>query len=87
MEQLLLLEDASGANTQDIIDHLHLQKYIHPESGTPLLSMELMDENLTSFLERLRETHCKRLSECVQVKIGTDVSQALTYLHANCVVH
>ena len=64
-----------------------LQKYIHPESGTPLLAMELMDENLTSFLERQRETSGMRLSECVQVKIGSDVAQALDYLHANHIVH
>ena len=64
-----------------------LQKYIHPESGTPLLAMELMDENLTSFLERQRETSGKRLSECVQVKIGSDVAQALDYLHAIDIVH
>ena len=65
----------------------YLQNYVHPESGTPLLAMELMDEDLSNFLERQRETSGKRLSECVQVKICSDVAQALSYLHANCIVH
>lgn len=65
----------------------YLQTYIHPESGTTLLAMELMDENLTSFLERQRETPAKRLSECVQMKIFKNVAQALDYLHNNHLVH
>ena len=63
------------------------QTYTHLETGAPLLAMELMDENLSTFLERQRETSGKRLSECVQVKICSDVAQALKYLHAVHVVH
>ena len=65
----------------------YLQRYIHPESGTPLLAMELMDENLTNFLVRYRETFGNRLNECVQIKICKDVAKALNYLHGNCIVH
>ena len=65
----------------------YLQRYIHPETGTTMLAMELMDENLTTFLERQRETSGKRLGECIQVKICSDVAQALSYLHVNRVVH
>ena len=65
----------------------YLQTYVHPQSGTPLLAMELMDENLSNFLKRQRETSGKRLNECVQVKICSDVAQALSYLHANSILH
>ena len=65
----------------------YLQRYIHPETGTTMLAMELMDENLSTFLERQRETSGNRLSDCVQMKICSDVAQALSYLHANRVVH
>jgi len=65
----------------------HLQTYIHPESGTPLLAMELMDENLTSFLERCSETSGNKLTKCIQMKICTDVAKALNYLHYYRIVH
>ena len=65
----------------------YLGTYIHLKSETPLLAMELMDEDLTTFLEHQREPSGKRLSECVQVKICSDVAQALKYLHANHIVH
>ena len=65
----------------------YLQRYIHPETGTTMLAMELMDENLSTFLERQRKTSGNRLSDCVQMKICNDVAQALSYLHANRVVH
>ena len=61
----------------------YLQRYSHPETGAPLLAMELMDENLSTFLERRRV----RLSECVQVKICHDVAEALKYLHTKHIVH
>ena len=63
------------------------QTYIHTETGALLLAMELMDENLYTFLECQREMSTKRLSECVQVKICCDVAEALKYLHANDIVH
>ena len=65
----------------------YLQTYVHPESGTPLLVIELMNENLSTFLERQRETSGKRLSECVQVKMCSDVAEALKYLHAKHIIH
>ena len=65
----------------------YLQRYVHPESGTPLLVMELMDENLTNFLIRYKENFGKRISECVQIKMCRDVAKALNYLHTNCIVH
>ena len=65
----------------------YLQRYIHPETGTTMLVMELMDENLSSFLKRHRKTPGSRLEECIQVKICMDVARALSYLHANHLVH
>ena len=65
----------------------YLQKYIHPETGTTMLVMELMDENLSTFLERHRKTPGMRLSECIQMKICKNVARALKYLHANRLVH
>ena len=65
----------------------YLQTYIHPQSGTPLLAMELMDENLTNFLERYGKTFGNKLSKCIQMKIIKDVAEALNYLHSLPVVH
>ena len=65
----------------------YLQTYIHPESGTPLLAMELMDENLTSFLERHSETSGNKLTKCIQMKVCMDVAEALKYLHSFRIVH
>ena len=65
----------------------YFQTYIHPRSGKTLLTMELMDENLSNFLERYRKKFDKRLSECIQMKIIRNVAQALKYLHANHIVH
>ena len=65
----------------------YLQRYIHPGSGTTMLAMELMDENLSTFLTRQRKTHGERLGKCIQVKLSKDVAQALDYLHSFPVVH
>ena len=56
-----------------------------PESGLPVLLMELMDENLTSFLERPEDP--PPLPFHIQVNISLDVAQALAYLHSNEVLH
>ena len=65
----------------------YFERYIHPGSGTTMLAMELMDENLSTFLMHQRETCDKRLSECIQIKICQDVAHALSYLHSFPVVH
>ena len=54
-----------------------------PESQRPILLMELMDESLSKFLERLKTP----LAYHLQVNISYDVALALTYLHSNGVVH
>ena len=56
-----------------------------PETRMPVLFMELMDESLTSFLERPADPPPLPLH--VQVDIGHDVAQALSHLHRHEVLH
>ena len=69
------------------IRHPNIVQYLgvaqDPQTGLPILLMELMDDSLTHFLE-LSET---RLLYHVQVNINCDISQALTFLHSNQVLH
>ena len=60
----------------------YLGSCAHREFG-PVLFMELMDESLTSFLER----RAIPLPLHMQVDIGHDVAQALSYLHRHEVLH
>ena len=54
-----------------------------PDSGLPVLLMELMDESLTHFLERSHQP----LSYHVEVTLCHDIALALDYLHFNDVIH
>ena len=69
------------------IKHPNIVQYLgtipHPESGRPVLLMELMDENLTKYLERSTGP----LPYCTQVDICHDVALALAYLHFNTIIH
>ena len=56
-----------------------------PESRLPVLLMEVMDESLTSFLERPQDP--PPLPFHIQVNIAHDVAQALAYLHLNAILH
>ena len=58
-----------------------------PESRLPVLFMELMDESLTSFLERPASANPPPLPFHVQVDIAHDVAQALSHLHHHEVLH
>ena len=58
-----------------------------PESRLPVLFMELMDESLTSFLERPASANPPPLPLHVQVDIGHDVAQVLSHLHRHEVLH
>ena len=53
------------------------------QSGLLILLMELLDENLTDFLERSDEP----LRYHLQVNLWHDISLALTYLHSNDIIH
>ena len=69
------------------ICHPHLVQYLgthlDPDSGLPVLIMELCQDNLTTFLDRSFET----LTYHKQVSLLHDVALALVFLHGHDVVH
>ena len=75
--------------TMRTIRHTNIVQFLgtsrDPESRLPVLLMELMDESLTSFLERPQDP--PPLPFHVQVNIAHDVAQALAYLHLNEILH
>ena len=54
-----------------------------PQSGLPVLLMELLDENLTNFLEHSEQP----LPYYLQVNLWHDIALALTYLHSKHIIH
>ena len=71
-----------------ILRHPNIVQYVgvyyDPKNqGAPVLLMELMEENLTHYLE-----HCSQhVSYHLQISICHDVVLALSYLHTNNIVH
>ena len=69
------------------VRHPHIVQYLgvsrDPESGLPVLLMELMDSSLTQFLERSE----KPLPFHITVDICHDIALALAYLHSNGILH
>ena len=69
------------------IKHPNIVQYLgtatDPQSRRPVLLMELMDESLTKFLERLTGP----LPYHSQLNISHDVALALAYLHSNGIIH
>ena len=61
----------------------YLGMYRDPDTGLPVLLMELMDDNLTHFLEASTQS----IPYHVQVNICHDIALALTFLHTNGIVH
>ena len=54
-----------------------------PQSDLPILLMELLDENLTDFLERSDGP----IPYHIQVNLWHDIALALTYLHSKHIIH
>lgn len=54
-----------------------------PDTGLPVLLMELMDESLTHFVE----SSSNPIPYHVQINICRDITLALTHLHCNGIVH
>ena len=54
-----------------------------PDTSLPVLMMELMDSNLTHFLEKAS----KQVSYHIQVNVCHDITFALSYLHSNGITH
>ena len=69
------------------VRHPHIVQYLgvsrDPESGLPVLLMELMDSSLTRFLEQSEEP----LPFLTQVDICHGIALALAYLHLNGIIH
>ena len=67
--------------------HPHIVQFLgtteDPDSGLPVLLMELMDESLTHFLERSQLP----LDYHTEVSICHDIALALAYLHSNDIIH
>ena len=61
----------------------YLGMYRDPETGHPVLLMELMDESLTHFLE----TSTEPIPYHIQLTICLDIVQALSFLHLNGIIH
>ena len=65
----------------------HLSTMIEPTSKLPVLVMELMDENLTTFLGQPGSEYSVFLSLQLQISLSCDVACGLQYLHSNNIVH
>ena len=61
----------------------YLGMYRDPETGLPVLLMELMDESLTHFLETSKEP----IPYHIQLTVCLDIVQALSFLHLNGIIH
>ena len=74
-------------NILSAIRHPNVVQYlgVYEDAATqlPVLLMELMDDNLTRFLEQSEES----LPYHIQVNICHDIVLALAYLHSNDIVH
>ena len=60
-----------------------LDMYQDPDTGLPVLLMELMDDSLTHFLE----SSTQPIPYHIQVNICHDITLALLFLHSNNIVH
>ena len=74
-------EFLSGVRHPHIVQYLGVSR--DPESGLPVLLMELLDDNLTHFLEQSQEP----LPYHIQVSLCYDIALALAYLHSNGIIH
>ena len=71
----------NGVRHPQIVQYLGVTR--DPESGLPVLLMELMDGSLTQFLEQSNEP----LPFHIQVDICHNIALALAYLHSNDIIH
>ena len=61
----------------------YLMVYIDPDTGLPALLMELMDDNLTHFLESSPQP----VPYHIQINLCHDITLALSFLHSNSIIH
>ena len=74
-------EFMSAIRHPNIVQYLGTHK--DPETGLPVLVMELMDNSLTHFLESSRNA----IPYNVQVNLSHDITLAIAYLHSNGIIH
>ena len=69
------------------IRHPNIVQYLcmhqDPDTGLPVLLMELMDESLTNFLESSPQP----IAYHIQANICHDITLALSFLHSNGIIH
>ena len=61
----------------------YLCTYRDPDTGLPVLLMELMDDSLTHFLENSPQP----IPYHIQINICHDITLALSFLHSNNIIH
>ena len=71
----------SAIRHPNIVQYLGLHQ--DPETQLPVLLMELMDDNLTHFLQQSQDS----LPYHTQANICYDIALALVYLHSNGIIH
>ena len=76
-------EILSSLKHPNIVQSLPVDMYRDPRSGELAILMELMDESLTQYLDRSTQPVPYHL----QVNICHDIASALSFLHANDIVH
>ena len=76
------LELLRGLRHPNIVQCLGIY-YEDPNTGLPVLMMELIDESLTTFLEKAIQP----VRYDIQVNFCHDISVALSYLHSNKIIH
>ena len=71
----------SAIRHPNIIQYLGVHN--DPDTNLPVLLMELMEDNLTNFLDLSQEP----LPCHTQMNLGHDIALALAYLHSNDIIH
>ena len=74
-------EFLSSIKHPNVVQYLGMCK--DSETGLPVLLMELMDSNLTQFLDKLKNV----IPYHLQVNICHDIARALAFLHSNRFIH
>ena len=74
-------EFLSSIKHPNVVQYLGMCK--DAETGLPVLLMELMDSNLTQFLDKLKNV----IPYHLQVNICHDIARALAFLHSNRFIH
>ena len=78
-----MLETLLGLTHPNLVAYRAAAMHPSPESSHPILVMELMERNLTQFLEEAEHD----IPIHLQVRLCLDIAFALAYLHSQQIVH